>query len=322
MTGNGEGAPDNPWARGFQWVKANAGDALTILTIAVLAAFTILTLIQVPIPQEWLVTAFASVLAALTSLVIADRNRLRGAAATVERISSIADELSGRTLVREVAPDRIGAELESLLANGPDWDFRGGSARWQRSTVLPRLAEVRDRHVRYRAIVISPFDAAICTRYESYRNVSRGSRERPSNGTSVRNEVLGFIYSVACYATSTRIHPEIALTTVFSPLRLDGSKDAMVLTVGDSSKAGLFASNGGWYFHSLRDEFELQHREGKITLPTAPAITDAHDREAVTAFFTDLLEGNPHLPSEGLSDLTDDDWQDVLSAATRETNDA
>lgn len=305
--------------KAWNWVLAHPTEVATLGTVATLVILGVVTLF-VPNAMPFLLASFAAVLSALTVLVIVDRNSIHDArtamsavAEAVGRVESVTESILARTSIREIAPDIIGAELTRLLGGASEWRFRGGSARWQRTHVLPALAKFRDRDVPYQALILSPFDAALCGRYAEYR--SRSREPEKVDGESVQRDLLSFIYAAAVWARTSRIVPEIGLITTYSPLRVDGSADAMVVTVADKSRAALRAEADGWYFVSLKDEFNLHKQTSPLSLPAAEPMSDANNVKAVSDFFSALLAQNSGLDPLALASFDDERWSDVLTRA-------
>lgn len=84
----------------------------------------------------------------------------------------------------DVRPEFIKPELDGLLdpKSVRFWKFRGGSGRWQRSTVLPTLARVPTTDVEYKMLILDPRSVTLCNQYAKYRNTHR---LRPGNASDV-----------------------------------------------------------------------------------------------------------------------------------------
>lgn len=200
-----------------------------------------------------------------------------------------------------------------MLSSSKEWYFRGGSARWQRESVLPGLAKVKDRPVQYKVQIISPFEADLCRKYANYRKKSRPDDDR-ADPKQISFELLAFIYAAVVWASRSKISPQITLLHRFLPFRLDGNSESVLITVADPGRNGLRANAGNWYHASLLDEFEFE--AGYATPLTLPSEAfDSNGVDDVIQFFKELRELNPDATASWDSSYEQEEWRKVFELA-------
>lgn len=235
------------------------------VTFVLCCALPVLTLfpifLDVPSTGGWLRTALISLGAATLSAIVLSQIDARevdkNLSTEISNLRSLMESTVEQAAVHEIPANQVKAELDRLLDSTNEWYFRGGSARWQREAVLPRLAKIRDRPVVYKIQIISPFDADLCSKYANYRRKSRPEDDR-SDPRRISYELLAFLYAVSTWASVSKISPSVTLLHRFSPFRLDGNSESIFITVADLSKNGLRTNAGNWYHASLLDEFEFE----------------------------------------------------------------
>lgn len=292
------------------WVTFTLSFALFALTLLPM-------LVDVPSTGGWLrsllITLGAATLAAIVLSQIGAREVDKSLSEEVDSLKALVKSAVSVTAVHEVPAGQIRTELEQMLEFSKEWYFRGGSARWQRETVLPTLAQVRDRPVEYRIQIISPFEPALCEKYALYRRKSRPDDERV-DPKQISIELLAFVYAVAAWSSKSKISPRITLLHRFSPFRLDGNLESFMITVADASKNGLKTNAGNWYHASLLDEFLFE--AGHATQLELPAETvGAQGISDIKDYFSKLCVQNPDVTAGWDQATSDDDWQQIFDLA-------
>lgn len=212
--------------------------------------------------------------------------------------------------MHEVPAGQIRAELERMLDSSKEWYFRGGSARWRRETVLPKLAQIRDRPVEYHIQIISPFESELCDKYALYRRKSRPDDER-GDPKQISYELLAFVYATAVWASRSKISPHITLLHRFSPFRLDGNSASFMITVADTEKNGLKTNAGNWYHASLLDEFIFEAGHAThLKLPTE-SVGGAGIQD-LKIFFEKICDLNPEVTKVWNQNLSDEDCRRIF----------
>ena len=283
--------------------------SLTLFGLTLLPVF-----VDVPTTRGWLrsalITLGAGTLAAIVLSQIGARDFDKSLVRELESLKELVNSAVSVTAVHEVPAGQIRAELERMLDSSKEWYFRGGSARWQRETVLPKLARIRDRPVEYHIQIISPFEDELCGKYALYRRKSRPDDER-GDPKQISYELLAFIYATAVWASRSKISPRITLLHRFSPFRLDGNSASFMITVADVAKNGLRTSAGNWYHASLLDEFVFEAGHAThLRLPTESVWGGGI--QDLKIFFGKICTLNPEVTESWNRDLPDEDWQQIF----------
>jgi hypothetical protein len=200
-----------------------------------------------------------------------DAGERRRLLAEQEKLQHAMRAVSGAASVRDVAPNRIRSEINTLLAESDEWLFRGGSGRFLRFGSLPALARFQALDVSVLVQLLDPRDGELCTEYAKYRSVQRLPRAlRPEEGKmrTIQADLLATIYAAAWYQAHSRIRPRVILLRAFSPLRYDFGSTGVVVTIADLTQPALYAPANSWYYQSVRDELEqAEHGHPSVLLP-------------------------------------------------------
>lgn len=291
----------------LDWISLGLSVAFVLLTILPMTPL-------VSLGEAWHTALLISAAAVTLSTIVVAQIYARESDRTLNSDVSSLESLVRTSLtpdgVREVQSNEIREELDRMLSNCNEWYFRGGSARWQREAVLPRLARITDRPVDYKVQIISPFEAELCEKYASYRRKSQPGDPR-GDAKQISIELLAFIFATSVWQSRSKIAPEITLLHRFSPFRLDGDSSSFMITVADTKKNGLRTSAGNWYHASLLDEFAFEAGYAtRLELPTEASDTDGP--AGVKAFFEEVRSLNPEATSTWAADYDDTEWDTIL----------
>lgn len=298
--------------------KFSKVDWISFASCATLFALTLIPVFfDVNTTGGWLRTALISFVALIISTVvlaqIGARESDKELARNVETLQSLVESAVDQNAVHEIPAGHIRRVLDEMLGSSKEWYFRGGSARWQREHVLPALARVTDRPVQYKVQVISPFDSELCAKYAAYRRKSRPDDER-ADPQRIQMELLAFIYGAVVWTSRSKIVSHITLLHRFSPFRLDGNSESIVITVADPHRNGLRTRVGNWYHAALLDEFEFE--AGYATPLILPAeASDAEGIPDVKRFFMRVRELNQEATANWNEDYTDEEWGKIFEFA-------
>ncbi|MGO2069824.1 hypothetical protein [Glutamicibacter arilaitensis] len=287
--------PRQPWKR-FTSYLADLSPANKCIAILMIASIAIQILTFLGIVKELDNKTFAIISFALLALlaVVLDSQVQQKRAfdasqrfhlQTKESLSTSKTSLDTLLLRRapfDIRPEFIKPELDSLL--DPQsvrlWKFRGGSGRWQRSTVLPTLAQVPTTDVKYKMLILDPRSETLCGQYAKYRNTHRRRSDADNidgktsasqdTARSVSNELLACIVAAAWFTAKSRVQARVFLSQTYSPLRMDLSATGAMLTVSDPNEPGLMCRADSWLYKALDDEFERN-------IEQSPAIFYGHD---------------------------------------------
>ncbi|WP_139340660.1 hypothetical protein [Microbacterium sp. CSI-V] len=294
----------------LDWVTFFLCVVLVLLTLVPLLPFAEVT-------DHWFLVAIIALGAVTLSAIVLSQIESREADKLIsdrmDGLHSLVLSVVDHDAVHEVPAPQIRSELDSLLGESNEWYFRGGSARWQREAVLPRLATVTDRPVLYKVQVISPFEKDLCDKYALYRKKSQPGDPR-GDSRQIRLELLAFIYATVVWQSRSKITADVTLLHRFSPFRLDGNRESFIITVADTKKNGLRTRQGNWYHSSLLDEFEFE--AGYATRLTLPAQAgDSRGSEDVAEFFEELVRLNPDATAHWNHGFVEPDWRDIFELA-------
>jgi hypothetical protein len=279
----------------FQYVRTHPGDVAATIVVAAVAVITLLDLLGAIKPSTETLTraaVFALSTFVLGQLAVQARNqrsserrdeKLTKLLTGQEKVDQSLSEIRRMSEMRlteqtsELTIQQRQEQLQNLLLDTTFWNFRGGSGRWQRSTVLPTLSKVRTADITYLMQVVDLRDRELCERYAAYRAKQRPAQPRqpgPPDGTleDVREDLLACVYAAAWYSARTRIRAEISLMSTYSPLRYDAGSHGLVVTVADPDAPALLAHERGWLYAAILDDIRRAHDElPRIVFPTGSA---------------------------------------------------
>ncbi|MBB4821848.1 hypothetical protein HNP29_005261 [Pseudomonas alcaligenes] len=153
----------------------------------------------------------------------------------------------------EIPAQKITAEFERLLDSATRWKYQGNFGRYLRGKVLPTLAS--KTNVQVQVCLIDPANQDLCTRHAEYRgNINAIDKGRRYDSAAVSLEVMVTIVVAAWYARNKSMDISIYLSGKFDPIRIDGSDEAIILTVEDRRSPALMVTQN----HFTASHFNLQ----------------------------------------------------------------
>lgn len=218
---------------------------------------------------------------------------------------------SERNKIIEIAASQIETELKKELDNSNNWIFSGGLGSWQRSSVLPTLAN-KNRVLRknYSAYIPSPFDAKLCKDYATYRNKTRN--DSPKNMQSIQDELLSFILSSFLWSKSADMEVQIYLTRSFSPIRIDAGDSNLFVTVPSRSSEAISIPKNHWYAENILAEM---NQKSKVKLHFPDYSFDDQKQiteDEINSFFDELMKINNQSVDDEMFQLQSPKWGEVL----------
>lgn len=284
-------------AKRYLWPKADIAERISTILTALAAAIGVgLAILDwtdwLDIKSNFTVSflVFAAGVVLVGFLVEAERRRstsveLDALKTSLELARSTFSEAHDSLAARQIPGSSVSETLNDILSSSAIWLFRGGSARYQRGYVLPKLAKVTSADVPYQIQIPDPRDANLCAAYAEYRRRARPADRKLDieDASAIKNEILATLYAVGWYRHQSRISPQIALLNSYSPLRVDIGTTGAVMTVASHIEPGLYAPAGSFLYVAIRDEVE----QATNVLPRVDLPTDASfypsDQSAVTA---------------------------------------
>jgi hypothetical protein len=153
----------------------------------------------------------------------------------------------------EIPAREITDEFERMLSSATRWRYQGNFGRYLRGKVLPTLAS--KANVQILACLIDPANQVLCEKHAEYRNnINAIDKGRRYDSDAVSLEVMVTIVIAAWYARNKNMDISIFLSGNFDPIRIDGSDDAMILTVEDRRSSALMITQK----HFTAEHFNLQ----------------------------------------------------------------
>lgn len=153
----------------------------------------------------------------------------------------------------EIPAQEITAEFEKLLDSATRWRYQGNFGRYLRGKVLPALAS--KTNVQVLVCLIDPASQDLCARHAEYRgNINAIDKGKKYDSAAVSLEVMVTIVIAAWYARNKGMDISIFLSGKFDPIRIDGSDEAMILTVEDRRSPALMITQK----HFTANHFNLQ----------------------------------------------------------------
>lgn len=153
----------------------------------------------------------------------------------------------------EIPAQEITGEFEKLLNSATRWRYQGNFGRYLRGRVLPMLAS--KTNVQVLVCLIDPANQDLCARHAEYRgNINAIDKGKKYDSAAVSLEVMVTIVIAAWYARNKGMDITIFLSGKFDPIRIDGSDEAMILTVEDRRSPALMITQK----HFTANHFNLQ----------------------------------------------------------------
>ncbi len=202
--------------------------------------------------------------------------------------------------LHQIEPNNITAEFEVLLSEAVRWRYTGNFGRYLRGRVLPTLAGRPNMQIS--VSIIDPTNRLLCERHAEYRNgihsIDRGLRY---DADLVALEVIVTIIHCAWYVANKGVSISLFLLSMFDPLRIDASDNAMILTVEDRRRPALKIMSGHIMYEHLDLQMRFERQQGRELplqgFPNRATISTISDGD-VTTFLDSINMRN--LP-EGLT---------------------
>ena len=172
--------------------------------------------------------------------------------------------------------DISGALTEHLRQTDQYW-FRGRSARWFRSNVLPVLTEQARADGRTKSICVllpDPCNATLMRNYADYRN-SINFKGKVTNWTSwdIQKEIASAIVSIAhAHSVSTLIDARVGLLDNYSLLRSDITSKSAILTREDPKAPAIRCRAGSALYDTYKEEILQGVTQGKEVQFNEPSL--------------------------------------------------
>jgi hypothetical protein len=166
-----------------------------------------------------------------------------------------------------VHPKDIGDVLTRTLREARSWHYSGSVGRWNRSNVLPALAE-QARHTsttrNCRLVIIDPSSERVCDAYADYRRGLNSGSEKTWTRRTVRADICATVVVAACFRSQ---EPLLQIELFFkqgSPVyRIDASDKRLVLTREDKREPGVKCDVETHFFDSFMETVNFDQRQSR-----------------------------------------------------------
>ncbi|SFK37421.1 hypothetical protein SAMN03159338_4069 [Sphingomonas sp. NFR04] len=171
-----------------------------------------------------------------------------------------------------VHPKDLAAELIASVSTSREYFFRGRSARYFRSTILPLIEAGSRTGSAARVIWMllpDPTDHALMESYARFRNASafRG-RQTQWTAWDIQMEILAATIAVAAKARKNPyLEFHLGLARSFSILRINMTDNAAIMTREDPKLPAFKAIRGTVFYDSYREDIQQSVRQaGEVDL--------------------------------------------------------
>jgi hypothetical protein len=187
--------------------------------------------------------------------------------------------------IAAIQPWNIHELLQTPLADTKNYWFRGRSARFMRSEVMPALDAAGRRESVLRTLHMllpDPTETLMLADYAHYRG-SLQDVKGIWNAARIQNEILATIISAARRANTNHFFDvKIHLKSDFALFRLDMSDDRLIMTREDPKWPGIVCSSRSKFYASYHEEFRNEASRAKsldlflakVPSPLQPANVD------------------------------------------------
>ena len=190
----------------------------------------------------------------------------------------------------QIEPKDITAEFEILLSSALRWRYTGNFGRYLRGKVLPTLAARPNMQIS--VSIIDPQDDILCNKHAEYRNsINSVDRGLHYDADTVALEAIVTIIHCAWYVANKGVSIELVLLSMFDPLRIDSSDNAMILTVEDRRRPALKITHDHFMYSHFDLQMRYQREQGReLPLRGFPnrATISAIEEEDVENFLTSI----------------------------------
>lgn len=166
-----------------------------------------------------------------------------------------------------VEPKQISRELKDAAESTSEWNYRGHTGRYFRSTILPvleRRAESHGRYINISAQLLDPDDLGRLQYFVEYRASVNPEKAAYWTVDRARAEILATVISVATAPQrSKRISCQIFLGGFVSPFTVDMATSVAVVTRESSSMGALKYPAGSTFFDSMVEDLHIGRSQAK-----------------------------------------------------------
>lgn len=285
-----------------------------IIMLLVVAAYLLLRLLVIPFVSGAERPSGDVVSAAVLDTFFATLVTGAGVAALVYWLTPPAVRRGAMSII---GGHEIGSEFDRMLTGASGWSFRGGTGRWVRAVVLPRLAASARRDNRSMDVyleVLNPWNSDACQQYAQYRARARSGLGSQWTAHNARNQILAtLVLSVLTAQRHPLLRLRVHVTDVVSVFRLDWSSTGAMVTKEDPREPALYCRPNEYFHIAYGEDLRLsEQRSTPLPIGAVALLPDGAVSKDNVKLVLDQL--GPDL------DLADTDLAQIASLASAPEN--
>lgn len=192
----------------------------------------------------------------------------------------------------------ISAELDKAAGATNSWDYRGHTARYFRSAVLPTLLQRAERQGHYLSVnvqVLDPDNVELMDFFAEYRRNANPDRRDYWTRRRAQAEIAATIIRLQLLSYQfSRFNCRVYLASIVSPFTIDLSDTCVMVTREKAGTAALKYPVGSSFYDSTKEDMRLSNRQStELPLPRSATELDpgsvADVREVLSLL--DILQG-------------------------------
>ncbi|MFE0352287.1 hypothetical protein ACFW2I_02220 [Streptomyces nigra] len=185
----------------------------------------------------------------------------------------------GPVEVQVTDPGSISAELDKAAGATNSWDYRGHTARYFRSAVLPTLLQRAERQGHYLSVnvqVLDPDNAELMDFFAEYRRNANPSRRDYWTRQRAQAEIAATIIRLQLLSHQfSRLNCRVYLASTVSPFTIDLSDTCVIVTREKAGMAALKCPVGSSFYDSIKEDMRLSNSQStELPLPRSATELD------------------------------------------------
>jgi len=302
--------------RAFLWAVSNA-DTLVALTIAVLVS--ILSLAG-SVSSAIVENATVATLAVLAFILLHDRKLQEGSR---EQFKRLEQKFDAQNPIRIVTGQDITRAIIEAQENTEQWFFRGSTATYVRTAILPdciRRARRAGKEFRARLEILDPTSDEACENYiRLYRSLAEGpgSPEMSWTVKGTRIELYATIVAICWHRQRYEYFTaEIGLSKMASTFRWEASTHCFILTQRGPRFPAMLIEQKEPFYNLLVSELSASFRQARrvpVELAATVKLSDEPTPEEARTLFSAIGVALP-------SDFSDEDISTIIAEALHAEN--
>jgi hypothetical protein len=176
--------------------------------------------------------------------------------------------------VQVTDPGSISAELNRAAGATNSWDYRGHTARYFRSAVLPTLLQRAERQGHY--LSVNPDNVELMDFFAEYRRNANPDRQDYWTRRRAQAEIAATIIRLQLLSYQfSRLNCRVYLASTVSPFTIDLSDTCVIVTREKAGTAALKYPVGSSFYDSTKEDMRLSNRQSaELPLPRSATELD------------------------------------------------